>query len=120
MNDLFNSINNRINDSLYKIDHSLHSKIKNSFIDNFIHELQAYLVKSDLTYRLSKLPKDTLFEINEIENKYVQCYLNHELFDFPKEMICTSELENADDGWSKLQLQSDGLYHVIKTKKEST
>ncbi len=115
MNDLFNSINNGLYDALHSLDNSIHDKIKNTAVDDFIHELKDHLIKSDVQYRLSKLPKDTMFEINEIEKDYVQCYLNHELFDFPKEMVCVSELNNAEDGWSKLQLKEDGLYHVVKT-----
>lgn len=120
MNDLFNSIGNGLYDVVHSLDLSIHDKIKNTAVDNFIHELQDYLIKSDVRYRLTKLPKDTLFEINEIEKDYVQCYLHHELFDFPKEMVCVSELENADDGFSRLQLQDDGLYHVVKIEKKES
>ena len=72
MNDFFNSLS----DGLRELDLSLHkTKLKDTFVDNFIHELRDYLAKSDVTYRLSKLPKDRFI---------------------------------------KLQLQDDGLYHVVR------
>lgn len=66
MNDFLNSLSN----GLRELDLSLHStKLKDTFIDDFIHELRDYLVKSNVTYRLSKLPQDTLLDVNEIEKK---------------------------------------------------
>ena len=119
MNDFFNSLSNSLYDSLCNLDLSIHdTKLKDSFVDNFIHELRDYLVKSDVTYRLSKLPKDTLLDINEIESKYVQCYFNHEEYNIPKEMVYKPDLIGlVNDGWTSLQLQNDGLYHVIKFDK---
>lgn len=117
MNDFFNSLY----DGLCNLDLSIHdTKLKDSFVDNFIHELRNYLVKSDVTCRLSKLPKDTLLDINEIEEKYIQCYFNHEEYNIPKEMIYKPDLTDlVNDGWISLQLQNDGLYHVIKFDKST-
>lgn len=114
MKDLFNSINNTLNNSLYKLDLSIHNKIKNTQLDDFIHELREYLTKSDVNYRLSKLPANTLFEVNEIEGKYVQCYFNHEKFDIPKNMIYLKDLEEFNINMDRLQLYNDGLYHIVK------
>ena len=117
MNDFFNSLY----DGLCNLDLSIHdTKLKDSFVDNFIHELRNYLVKSDVTCRLSKLPKDTLLDINEIEEKYIQCYFNHEEYNIPKKMIYKPDLTDlVNDGWISLQLQNDGLYHVIKFDKST-
>ena len=117
MNNFFNSLY----DGLCNLDLSIHdTKLKDSFVDNFIHELRNYLVKSDVTCRLSKLPKDTLLDINEIEEKYIQCYFNHEEYNIPKEMIYKPDLTDlVNDGWISLQLQNDGLYHVIKFDKST-
>lgn len=117
MNDFFNSLYN----GLCNLDLSIHdTKLKDSFVDNFIHELRNYLVKSDVTCRLSKLPKDTLLDINEIEEKYIQCYFNHKEYNIPKEMIYKPDLTDlVNDGWISLQLQNDGLYHVIKFDKST-
>lgn len=112
MNDFFNSLS----DGLRDLDLSIHNtKLKDTFVDNFIHELQDYLDKSDVTYRLSKLPQDTLLDINEIEKHHIQCYFNHEEYNIPNEMIYRQELNGlANDGFIKLQLQDDGLYHVVR------
>ena len=112
MNDFFNSLS----DGLRELDLSLHNtKLKDTFVDSFIHELQDYLVKSDVTYRLAKLPPDTLLDINEIEKKHIQCYFNHEEYNIPNEMIYKQELNGlVNDGFIKLQLQDDGLYHVVR------
>ncbi len=117
MNDLFNSIGNGLHDVLGTLDLSIHNKIKDTVVDDFIHELKNYLFKSDSAYRLSKLPKDTLLEINEIEKDYIECYYNHERFDIPKEMIDLRNLSDLNMNYDRLQLQKDGLYHVVK--KES-
>lgn len=112
MNDFFNSLS----DGLRELDLSLHkTKLKDTFVDNFIHELRDYLAKSDVTYRLSQLPKDTLLDVNEIEKNHIQCYFNHEEYNIPNEMIYKQELNGlVNDGFIKLQLQDDGLYHVVK------
>ncbi|MBO5005405.1 MAG: hypothetical protein J6D03_09280 [Clostridia bacterium] len=111
MNDFLDSLYN----GLCELDMSLHNtKLKDTFVDDFIHELQDYLVKSDVTYRLSKLPKDTMLYINEIENNHLQCYLNHEEYAIPKEIVYKPDLVNLINDGSFLQLQNDGLYHVIK------
>ncbi len=116
MNDFFYSLGNSLYDGLCELDLSLHNtKLKDTFVDDFIHELRNSLVKSDVTYRLSKLPQDTFLDINEIEKNYIQCYLNHEEYNIPKEMIYKPDLDGlVNDGWISLQLQDDGLYHVIK------
>lgn len=47
MNDLFNSIGNDLHDALSSLDLSIHDKIKDTVVDDFIHELKNYLFKSD-------------------------------------------------------------------------
>lgn len=117
MNDLFNSIGNGLHDVLNSIDLSTHDKIRDTIVDDFIHELKEYLFKVDAMYQLSKLSPNTLLEVNEIENEYIECYYNHERFDIPKEIIDLKELDNLNINYDRLQLQKDGLYHVVK--KES-
>ena len=63
---------------------------------------------------MSKVPKNTLFEINEIEKEYVVCYFDHEKFDIPKEMVDLKDLEDFNIYFDRLQLQEDGLYHIVK------
>ena len=116
MNDFFNSLGNSLYDNLCNLDLSLHNtKLKDTFVDDFIHELRDYLAKSDVTYRLSKLPQDTLLDVNEIEKNHIQCYFNHEEYNIPNEMIYRQELNGlVNDGFIKLRLQNDGLYHVVR------
>lgn len=118
MNDFFNSLNNSVWDSLYNLDLNIHkTKLKDSFVDNFIHELCNYMAVNDVKHKLSKIPEDTLLEINEIEDGYVQCYYNHEEYIIQNSMIYSKDLKGLEnDGYIRLQLQDDGLYHVIRTK----
>ena len=116
MNEFFNSLGNSLYDGLCNLNLSLNgTKLKDTFVNDFIHELRDYLVKSDVTCRLSKLPQDTLLDINEIEKNYIQCYFDHEEYNVPKEMVYSKELDGlVNDGFIKLQLQGDGLYHVVR------
>lgn len=103
MHELFNSLGNKIYDKLSDFDHSIHqSGHSDSLIDNFIHELKDYLFVSDAKYKLSKIPTDSILEINEIEDKYVQCYLNHKDFLIPNEMIDISKLDAKDIGFIRI------------------
>lgn len=67
--DFLNSIDN----SLKNLDLSIHDKIKNTFIDDFIHELRYQLFKTEAIDKLKELPKDTKFYINDIEKDYFDC-----------------------------------------------
>ena len=120
LGDILNKAGNALNYTLYNIDKSIHSQIEDTFLDDFIHDLRSYLFKSDSIYQLSKLPEDTILDINEIESEYIQCYLNHVEYAVPKDMVYSEDLKNlVNNGHIKLQLQDDNLYHVIDTKKES-
>lgn len=105
MHDFLNLLGNNLNNALGNIDHSVHDKIKGSVVDNFIHELRDYLFKSDSMYKLSQMPKDTIFEINEIEKDYIQCYLNHQEFPIPKNIVCMSELKDSEIGFIRITIK---------------
>lgn len=107
MSELFNNI-------LNNLDNGIHDKIKNTSLDNFIHELKESISKSNVTDKLSNMPQDTLFEINEVEENYIECYYNHEKFDIPKDMVDMSDFDDFDINFDRLQLQDDGLYHIVK------
>ena len=106
---MFNKVGNIVNDGLLSIDKSLHSKMKDSFIDNFIHELSSYLDKSNAIYKLSKLPKDTKLELNDTEEKALECYYNKQKYYIPKDLINFSN----DNHYYHLQLKNDGKYHFV-------
>ena len=114
MRDFFNSVENSVNKSLGKLDAKVHldrdSKIKNTFVDDFIHELRAYLDRRDAIYRLDKLPFDSELEINETGKSYIQCYFEHEPYYIPKDMINSDSKTNNSH---HLQLGQDGLYNYI-------
>ncbi len=114
MNDFFNTLGNNLYDKLCDIDQSLHKSGKeNSFIDDFVHELKDYLFVSDAKYKLQQIPNNSILEVNEIEDTYVQCYLNHNDYLIPYKMIDRTGLESKNVGHIGLQLQNDGLYHVV-------
>ena len=95
--------------------------LKDTFVYDFIHELRNYLVNSDVTYRLSKLPQDTLLDINEIEKNHIQCYFNHEEYNIPKEMIYRQELNGlVNDGFIKLQLQESSFVANVGIMKSDS
>lgn len=113
--DFFNSIGNTLNDGLYKLDKSMHNQIKGTFVDDFIHELRDYLNKSDAMYKLSKLPKDTIFYINEAYDDYIDCRVvdTTDKFDIPRDMFHPKIRDSVTDDLSRVQLQEDGFYHYV-------
>ena len=56
------------------LEHTIHkSNLKDSFIDDFIHELQKTISKQNIDYDYRKLPKDTIFEVDYLESDYASC-----------------------------------------------
>lgn len=115
--EFFNKIGNSLNTTLYNLDKSIHNEIKNTALDDFIHDLKDYLFKSDAIYKLSKLSDDTVLEINEIEKNYVQCYLNHVEYPVPNEMVCTSELKEEDVGFVRIAIARRWSLSCRESKK---
>lgn len=64
---LFEPIINSLDNAIHK------SNLKDSFIDDFIHDLQRYMLRQNLDYDYSKLPKSTIFEIDYIEDGFASC-----------------------------------------------
>ena len=118
--DFFNSIGNKLNDDLYKLDISVHNNIKNTFIDDFIHELQAHLYMSDAIHKLNKLPKDTIFFINEAEEKYIDCIddKTDERYDIPRDMFHKDIRDSIIDDCSYVKLREDGFYYTFDSKED--
>lgn len=54
---LFEPIINSLDNAIHK------SNLKDSFIDDFIHDLQRYMLRQNLDYDYSRLPKNTIFEM---------------------------------------------------------
>ena len=119
--DLFNSIGNKLNDGLFKLDNST----KNTFINDFISELRSKLWEFDNLHRLSKLPPNTNLRITDNDTDYLLCrrvdavdtderfYIPHSLF--PKEI--KDELYDRRDCY--VRLGEDNFYHLYN-KEDNT
>ena len=116
----FNSIGNKLNDGLYKLDKSIHKSIKNTFVDDFIHELQDYLNRADAIHKLNKLPKDTIFFINEAEENYIDCVEDKtdEHYDIPRDMFHKDIRNSIIDDSSYVKLREDGFYYTFDNKED--
>lgn len=58
---LFEPIINSSDNAIHK------SNLKCSFIDDFIHDLQRYILRKNSDYDYSKLPKSTIHEVDYID-----------------------------------------------------
>ena len=122
MRELLNTINNNINYKLYRLDLKHHDKFKDTFVNDFIKELRARLWHSDAMYKLSTLPKNTIFTINESEEHYMDCVkLNtHERYNIPRELFpkeIQHELYDRRDCY--ITLGNDNLYHLYSKTDNS-
>lgn len=101
-----------VGDSLHKLDLSRSQDEKDTFIDDFIHELSDYLSKFDANYQLNLLPKDAVLYVNEIYKgeKYYDCreQISSDVYAVPVDRV-----KGNVSTFSKLQLQNDNFYHVI-------
>lgn len=85
MNDFLNfSLN-----SLNLLDNKLHEKIKDTLVDNFIHELQNYLELQANTKILESLPKNTNLHFAKFEGNFAVCfdYSSKTLYNIPKSYL---------------------------------
>lgn len=89
---ILNSLENTINKSLHNFDKKFHSKINDSLVDDFIHDLESHLDKQDSIYKLSALPQDTIFWLDRYEGDYAVCGIKDtcNMYDIPKDMISDS------------------------------
>jgi len=79
LNDFSYSVFHGLNHITTTLDNSLHknnSILKNTFVDDFIHELNDYLFKETSISRLKQLPQNTLFKITEDNDEYIICSTN--------------------------------------------
>ena len=125
MRDFFNSIGNNISNNLHNLDKTFHNKIKDSFIDDFIHELRNKLWEFDNLHKLNSLPKDTTFRITDSDTDSILCrrldttdtderfYIPYTLF--PKEI--REEVYDRRDCY--VRLGEDNFYHLY-SKEDNT
>lgn len=94
MNDFFNfSLN-----SLNLLHNKIHSNIKGSFVDNFIHELQDYLELQTSNSILENLPKNTNLHFAKFEGNFAVCfdYSSKTLYNIPKSYLKGTSPEIGD------------------------
>ena len=81
--------------NLSNLDKSVHSKIENSIVDNFLHDLQNALTKMNSSKLLEKLPWHTILTFAKYENNYAVCfdYNEKDIYYVPKENIVGNQPE---------------------------
>ena len=82
---LFEPILNNLDNAIHK------TNLKDSFVDEFIHDLQRYILRQNLDYDYSKLPKNTIFEVDYIEDGFASCLdtsqKHSEKYQIPEELL---------------------------------
>ena len=82
-----------VNDSLTKLDNSIHDKIEGSFIDNFIHELQNHLSKLQSSSLLYSMSKYTILTFAKYDGNFAVCfdYNDKKIYYMPQKDIVRSK-----------------------------
>lgn len=110
---LFESVRN----SLYDLDMSIHkTPLKDTLVDDFIHELRTYFINQSELKRINSLPKDTVLQLEEKSDNYIRCVgpsLDnpnlHSSYNVPLSLI--SPAANISD---YVKLNDKGIYEVVK------
>lgn len=74
LDDFLYSTFHGLNHITYDLDNLLHKNqpnLKDSLVDNFLHELNDFFYKESHIFRLKDLPKDTIFKITEDNDDYL-------------------------------------------------
>lgn len=88
--DLYDTLTSVFNGLAYttsEIDKSIHqkqSKLEDSFIDNFIHELNDFLYNSRDICRLKQMPENTIYEIDGESDDYFVTIVDSKTPNLPK------------------------------------
>lgn len=90
---LFNTCHslNHITSNLDKSLHKNKPELENSFVDNFLHELNDFFYKESNILRLKNLPQDTIFHITEDTDDYIIAFVDKDKFDLPKSNGCIAD-----------------------------
>ena len=88
-----NELLDLVNDSLTKLDNSIHDKIEGSFIDNFIHELQDHLSKLQSSTLLDSMSQYTILTFAKYHGDFAVCfdYNDKKIYYMPQKDIVRSE-----------------------------
>ena len=125
-----NSIFNFLDNSLNSLDRVIHSAIKDTFADNFIHELQGYLEKCHSYELFKQLPKNTYFHLTGYDNNFLECmaYGEKKIYYVPKDVI-SGEMPKLGEalacvGQGKLAVNYGGIplweHQIPEFKNECT
>lgn len=85
--DTLTSVFNGLAHTTSEIDKSIHqkqSKLEDSFIDNFIHELNDFLYNSRDICRLKQMPENTIYEIDGEGDDYFVTMVDSKTPNLPK------------------------------------
>ena len=126
MNNIFNILDTGLN----KLDKTVHNTIKDTFVDNFIHELQDYLAKYHSYDLFKQLPKSTCFHLTGYDNKFLECmaYGEKKIYYVPKNVISGKMPELGEalaySDYNKLSVNYGGIPlwedEIPKFKNECT
>lgn len=103
---------------LNSIDNTLEKTVNsynNSIFDNFIDELQRALVRKNLDFDYLKLPKDSIFYVDYIEEGYASCIDTAQKYS-EKYEIPVSYLDDSVKGGTYIQFNGKKYINVNKPK----
>lgn len=108
-----------IRDSLYNLDMSVHkTSLKDTFVDNFIHELRNYFIEQTELERINSLPKDSILRLEEKEDGYIRCVgpsldnsKIHSSYNVPLSLI-SPDADISD----YVKLNDNGIFEVVNKK----
>lgn len=106
-----------VRDSLYNLDMSIHkTPLKDTLVDDFIHELRSYFINQAELERINSLPKDTILQLEEKSDNYIRCVGPsidnpnlHSSYNVPLSLI--SPDANISDF---VKLNDNGVYEVVQ------
>lgn len=113
------SLFDSIRDSLYNLDMSVHkTQLKDTVVDDFIHELRNYFIGQSELERIRSLPKDAILRLEEKSDSYIRCVGPslenpnlHSSYNVPLSLISP----NADIS-DYVKLNDNGIYEVVTDK----
>lgn len=112
--DTLTSVFNGLAHTTSEIDKSIHkkqSKLEDSFIDNFIHELKDFLFNSRDICRLKQMPENTMYEIDGEGDDYFVTMVDSKTPNLPKLNGCSDDIFYIPKNMCNLNID-ESLYKV--------
>ena len=104
---------NMINNTISGLDKTIHDKMKDTCIDNFIHELQDYFTKLQSSTLLASLNRYTILTCAEIDKNFATC------FDYNEKKIYYVPTKNIEGNMpvpgDALKMYQNGNFYVDYT-----